>query len=181
MRRSLQGFILGVLLPGAALAQSSASYRLEEHVFNSGGHPSGAGDPASRTFRIPLGAIGDGVAPPLVSGPSFRIEGGFVPAYLPPGEVLNVRFLADHQTLTWDAERSAGRYNLYRDAVPALPGLGYGSCLQQGVPDPAAGDPDLPAPGSGFFYLVTVETRLAEEGTKGFDASGTERGGTLCP
>jgi hypothetical protein len=33
----------------------------------------------------------------------------------------------------------------------------------------------------GFFYLVTVENRLSEEGTKGFDSGGGERTGSACP
>ena len=35
--------------------------------------------------------------------------------------------------------------------------------------------------GEGYFYLVTAENRLDEEGTKGFSHDGPEREGTVCP
>jgi len=52
-----------------------------------------------------------------------------------------------------------------------------------GLPADSVTDTDsdpLPVSG-GFFYLVTAENRLAEEGTKGFTAEGAERLGTVCP
>ena len=50
-----------ILLSGAALAQQSASFRLTEHTFNAGGHPSNGTVPSSAGYRITLDAIGTAV------------------------------------------------------------------------------------------------------------------------
>jgi hypothetical protein len=43
-------------------------------------------------------------------------------------------------------------------------------------------DPDVPSVTTGYFYLVTADNRLDEEGTKGFRSNGTERGNPApCP
>jgi hypothetical protein len=46
---------------------------------------------------------------------------------------------------------------------------------------PTATDPASPPPDSIYFYLVTAENRLGEEGTKGYSSSGVERHGSDCP
>jgi hypothetical protein len=165
---------------GAALAQESASYRLDEHVFNAGGHPADGVEPVSASYRMSLDAMGDSLVPMSLSSASYRLDGGFGSAYPPPGEVLNLVFL-DDENLAWDPERSAGTYDLYRDVVGALPGLGYGACQQQDLPSAGATDTDLAPTGQSFFYLVTVSNRLGEAGTKGFDGGDGEREGTVCP
>ncbi len=61
---------------------------------------------------------------------------------------------------------------------------GYGLCEQ---PPPVlatetATVTDLPGTGDARFFLVTARNRLAEEGTKGFDHAGVERGNPVpCP
>jgi hypothetical protein len=136
---------------------------------------------SSPTFRVSIDAIGDSVAMRALSGPTFRMEGSFVAAHPPPGEVFGLRFTAPN-TLAWDAERSAGVYNLYRDTMSDLSSLGYGECHQPGLSGRTANEMETPPLGDGFFYLVTVKNRLGEEGTKGFVSGIGERANTApCP
>lgn len=152
-----------------AAAQSSAGYRLTEHALNSGGAPDGS-TPSSASYRLSLAAIGE-----IASG-----SAGFPSGYPAPREVAHLSF-ESATTLRWDPDLSAGTYNLYRESLGSLAGLGYGSCLQPGLTAASATDSDLPATGGGWFYLVTVESRLREEGSKGFDGQGVERAGNACP
>lgn len=173
--------LLVVLAASApAIAQQSASYSLPEHHFNAGGSPVQGTPLASASFRITLAAIGDGVTARGLTSASYLADVSFVPAYAPPGEVMNLDFV-DATTLSWDSESSVGDYNLYRDLASALPGLGYGACLDPMVAIETASDPALPPPGAIYFYLVTAENRLGEEGTKGYSSNGLERRGTDCP
>lgn len=182
MRRTriLLVLILGAAVPdgAAVLAQESASHRLEEHTFNAGGHPASGVNPASASHQVTLGSIGDPFGLHLLFGDTGVIEGGFV--YPPPGEVRDVLFVSN-TTLMWDPEVSAGTYSLYRGLISSLPGLGFGVCTQQNLLVSTTTDDTLPAVGTGFFYLITVENRLGEEGTKGFASSGAERLGSACP
>ena len=168
---------LSLLASGPALAQSSASFKLQEHVLNQGGHPDAGGQIlTSLGFRMTLDSIGEGVIGTALSGASFTMDGGFLPAYPPPGEVTGLRF-DDAITLGWNAEKSAGTYNLYRDLAAG----GYGTCEQSGIGGTTTTDSDAPAAGQLFSYIVTVRNRLAEEGTKGFASDGSERLGAFCP
>jgi hypothetical protein len=162
------------LLAPPATAQTSASYRLEEQVFNAGGHPEGGAVMSSASYWVSLDSIGEGIVGPGMSSASYGMDGSFGGAYPPPGEVLGLRF-TDAETLVWDPERSVGAYNLYRDRLSALTGLGYGNCEQRDLAGETATVPDLPPATDGFFYLVTAENRLGEEGTKGQDTWGSER------
>lgn len=169
--------LLAPITPGRA--EESASYRLTGEVFNAGGRPAGVS--TSPGVRLTLESIGEALAGPGATGASFRLDGGFVVAYAPPGEVAGLRFL-DAETLAWSAlDSGGGGYCLYRDDVAALPGLGYGVCLQPHVDGTTAADAATPLPATAFFYLVTGKNRLGEEGTKGFHSDGTGRGGPTCP
>jgi hypothetical protein len=166
---------------GAAQAQESASFRLKEHVLNAGGSPAGGATPGSASYRVSLDALGEGVLPRPMSSASFRLDGGFGAAYPPPGEVTGLRFL-DETTLAWNPERSVGLYNLYRDLLGALSGSSAGACEQQGLAGETATDSDAVPVGDGYFYLVTAENRLGEEGTRGADSAGASRPTTgACP
>jgi hypothetical protein len=180
MRRSiLFAFLLAASLP--ALAQTSASFRLDEHVFNAGGDPHQGQVLTSASFRITLDAIGEGLVRTGLSSPSFRTDAGFIGAYPPPGEVTALSFL-DDDTLEWSPEASVGSYNLYRDPLAALAGLNYGQCLEPRIDGETATDTDVPTPGGGFFYLVTARNRLDEEGVKGWDSAGLVRSNSApCP
>jgi hypothetical protein len=171
--------VIVIALP--VLAQESPSFKLAEHVFNAGGHPEAGMVMTSASFKVSLDSIGDGVAGTGLSGASFHMDAGFAPAYPPPGEVLALRFY-DAENLQWDPERSAGVYNLYRNLMSHLSGLGYGDCHQNDIVGPTFADGDLPPGGDGYFYLVTAENRIGEEGTKGFDSDNVERANpSPCP
>ena len=157
-----------------ALAQSSASYKLQESVFNGGGHPNGGSVLTSASFHVRLDSIGEGLVQTGLGSASFHMDAGFVDVYRPPGEVLNLRYLANKQTLQWNPEISIGVYALYRNTLNTLPGS-FGVCLPPNVSVNSADDTALPSVGAGFFYLVTARNRLREEGTKGTQSNGVPR------
>jgi len=164
-----------------ALAQSSASYTLEEHVLNAGGRPESGVVPGSARYSISLDSVGENLAAAMLSGNAYSLAAGFIPAYPPPGEVAGLQFL-DHDRMEWDPEPSAGEYNLYRGRLRDLPALGYGDCLQSGIAGEGVADPTTPPSDAGYFYLTTATNRLAEEGSKGLDSHGQQRpDGTICP
>jgi len=178
--RAIVCLLSGLLLAGPALAQESASFKLEEHVFNAGGHPEAGGALTSASFKISLDSIGEEVMAASLTSASFHMGGGFGTVYPPPGEVTGLRF-TDKTTLVWDPEKSVGIYNLYRDLISNLAGLGFGNCQQQDLAAATATDADAVPLNDGFSYLATAENRLDEEGTKGFQSNGTQRLGTACP
>jgi hypothetical protein len=179
MKKIVTLLVVVVALP--ALGQQGPSFKLTEHVFNAGGHPAGGVVMTSASFRVNLDSIGDALADNGLSGPSYRMDAGFAPAYPPPGEVRGLWF-SDEQTLHWDPERSAGAYNLYRGLISDLSGLGYGDCHQQEIAGVTYTDGDAPPVGDGHFLLVTARNRLGEEGTKGFDSDSAERANlSPCP
>jgi hypothetical protein len=157
-----------------ATAQSSVSYKLQASVFNAGGDPSGGSVLASTSFHIRLDSIGEGLVQVALGSASFHMDGGFVEAYRPPGEVAGLRYLANKRTLEWDPEISTGVYAVYRNTLNSLPGS-FGVCLPPSVSGTSADDAALPSVGAGFFYLVTARNRLGEEGTKGQQSNGAAR------
>ncbi len=179
--------LAGLVLTSAALAQTSTSFTLEEYTLNAGGTPSQGQVLSSSSFSITLASIGDTLVATGLSSSSFEADVGFDAAYPPPGEVAATcgasgepcLVFTDSETLTWPAEPSAGVYNLYRDDTSN----GFGDCEEQDIAGTTTTDTATPT--TAFFYLVTVENRLAEEGTKGFQSNATERvGGTglpVCP
>jgi hypothetical protein len=172
--------LCGLICAGAALAQESTGFVLRESSFNSGGHPQEGVVLASASFEISLASLGDNVVAHALSSDSFHVAGGFAGAYPPPGMVEGLRFETQGR-LDWDAEKSAGTYNLYRGLQSELLGLDFGECEQQELSSPTTMDTDAVPPGDGYFYLVTVENLLDEEGSKGFQSDGTERQGATCP
>jgi hypothetical protein len=173
--------VTAVLLASAASAQAqtSASYKLQESVLNSGGHPAQGSVLSSASYHVRLDAIGDGALG--LASASFHVDGGFVDAYPPPGEVLQQIF-SSSTTQAWSPERSVGRYEVYRDSLTALSGGGTGACFTSGLSAESASDTSDPAVGQGWFYLVTARNRLGEEGTKGFRSDGSERPNpAACP
>lgn len=166
------GLILALCLWAVgSLAQSSASYRLTESVFNAGGNPSPV--LASTNYQVTLDAVGDSVSGANLSSASYSSDAGFAALFHPPGEVLDLHF-TDPTHLAWDPEPSVGSYNLYRGLVSGLSG-GYGACFSSGITGESGVDASTPSSGQCFFYLVTAENRIAEEGTLGRASSGVER------
>lgn len=97
------------------------------------------------------------------------------------GEVNLLWFLRDRKSFGWLAEEGALGYNIYRDLLTALSSTHYGTCWASSVhrdadldDHPDATDSDRPAPGSGYFYLVTAEMGFGE-GSLGRNSSGVER------
>ena len=166
------GLVLFLSLWAApSAAQSSTSYKLTESVFNAGGNPSPV--LASASYAMTLDAVGDSVSGTNLASASYSSDAGFAAWFHPPGEVLDLRF-TDSTHLAWDPEPSVGSYNLYRGLVSGLSG-GYGVCLSSGLTGESGVDASTPSAGQCFFYLVTAENRLAEEGTLGHTSSGVER------
>lgn len=178
MRRICISLLLWVV--PVALAQRSTNYTLEEHVLNEGGRPLQGVVMNSTNYRVTFDGIGGDMTGSSGScwGPlateCYTLGSGFGASFPPPGEVQNLR-LTNQETLTWWAEKSAGTYNLYRSLITYLAAGDYGRCEQRAIADTFTYDPGYPPPGDGFFYLVTVKNRLAEEGTKGHDSAGHER------
>lgn len=180
IHRPIATLVLAGFALSPALAQSSASYKLEEHVMNAGGHPINGSVMGSSSYRVTLDSIGDALAGTEMSSASYGMGSGFGSAYPPPGETDGLLF-SDHDTLIWNAERSAGTYNLYRALMTDLLGAGYGECFAPGLAGTTGTDAGTPPASDGWFYLVTAENRLGEEGTKGWDSGATEREGNVCP
>ncbi len=157
-----------------AIPQESKNFKVEGGSLNAGGHPSDGVAPASPSYRLTLGAIGEGVAPLPLASASFGVGGGFASTYPPPGEVQDLRF-ADPATLEWHAETSAGTYSVYRDSSGMLTGGPFGACELTGIAGTTASDGSSPGPGTSWFYLVTASNLLGEEGSLGADGSGVQR------
>jgi len=147
------------------------AFKIDSSVFNAGGHPDDATILTSSNFQMSLDALGDAAGAVALGSASWRMEAGLTPGYGPPGEVMNLRF-DDATTLRWDAEPTAGLYNLY-DADTCVP-----PALTQTMTTIAAD----PAPGEMFLFLVTAENGLGEEGTRGYKSDHSERlNPTPCP
>jgi hypothetical protein len=180
-------------LPGRALAQSSASFQLEQPRLNAGGHPADGVVMSSASHTISLDSIGESVGAVSMASASFTVDSGVISAYRPPTEVagscgsgsgpcLTVKRSGPSAVqLSWPFEPSFGTYSVYRDAMSNLSGLGFGACFQSGLTAETATDTDTVAINEASFYLVTVVNPLGETGTKGFRSNGAERLGAVCP
>lgn len=170
--------IMLVMPTAVSLAQSSASFRLEESVFNAGGHPSQGVTMSSASFRISMDSVAENVGGVNMESTSYRVDSGFGTACRPPGIITGLHFAAI-DTIMWDADSAAETYNLYRDKLGRI--TDYGACFKTGLTSPRAVDGELPGPGGAYFYLATAVNRLAEEGGKGSDSNGDTREGNWCP
>jgi len=162
---------------GVAMAQSSANFEIRAQAFNAGGQPVSV---TSAAFQIKLGSIGESGAGVSLGSASFGVDSGFGLSFSPPGEVTGIHF-NDDVTLAWNPEKASDFYNLYRNVLSGI-APGFGLCQQPDLPGETATDADVPGAGTGFFYLVTAENVLNEEGTKGFQSSNVERANAApCP
>jgi hypothetical protein len=169
------------LLSPLVYAQSSTSYRLSDVVLNLGGRPSNGSIAASSAYRLTLDSVGDSRSAEVMSSASYRMDHGVVAALAPVGEVGRLWF-RNAQELNWTrVAGSPDRYNVYRQTTNFLPSS-YGVCLVSAVVGASVSDPSLPPPASSFFYLVSAENRLWEEGTLGWRSNGSQRPNTNpCP
>ena len=168
-------YFLAVAL-AVAPALAGAPYTLEEVSFDGGGEMELASPEYEMNFVgiAPPGAIDE------LTSDEYVISGGIAPIYRPAGEVGGL-LLTGANSLTWDAESSAGSYNLYRGSIVGLAAGNYGSCLQTAITGTATIDSETPAPSTGVFYLVSVTNLLDEEGTTGSDSQGATRPNPVCP
>jgi hypothetical protein len=179
VKRLVIAILLGAAVPAAA--QESASYRLREQVFNAGGHPVAGQGLVSPSFRIGLDSVGESSVATALASATFRMDIGFAAVYPPPSEVQGLRFV-DRAGMVWAPEISVGTYNLYRGVLREIPGTGYGACIDHDLSTAEGRDDEAPPAGTGWFYLVTAENRLDEEGTKGDRSNGSTRAGSVpCP
>jgi hypothetical protein len=169
---------------GPAGAQQSASFVLEGSTLNEGGRPIGGVVAQSASFQLTLDAVGDAAPGLAASSASFGLSGGIVGAYAPPSEVQTMAFgpgAGSATAVLWTPIPTAVRYDVYRGPTGQLPGT-FGSCLASNLVGTAYNDPAAPGSRTGFFYLVTGENRLGEEGTKGAQSNGTVRtAAPACP
>ncbi len=173
--------LFGFLLPAVALAQQSASFKIEEHTFNAGGHPRGGTVVSSASYQMTLVAIGESATLLELTSAGFSMTPGFAGLNPPPGEIANLRF-DDETSLVWDLERSVGAYNLYQGSITDPFDPGYGTCAAAGIATESATITATPPAGEALFILVTAENRLNEEGTKGSNSDGLERDNSnACP
>ncbi len=105
--------------------------------------------------------------------------GTSVPA---PSEVQNVAVAADKSTFSWSASTGATQYDVVRGSTAGFP-VGPGG-VDEFCFDNLAGttlvDSDVPAAGSGFWYLSRGES-ACDIGTFGNQSDGTPRSTTTCP
>lgn len=77
-----------------------------------------------------------------------------------PGAVSGAGFAADHRTLSWDATPGADTYDLIRGDLATLAqtagefSQAVETCLAASHAGTSWDDPEEPAPGAGWFYLV---------------------------
>jgi hypothetical protein len=156
-------------------------------------------DPGGGDYGLPLSspAVDAGAAPECFSGtPARDLEGrprlldadgdglarpdlGAIEAADPtlvPADVRDLRWqLSGSKLLTWDEDPGVDGYHVYRGEVADLGFDHWGVCLDtvSGSSNASYLDPEDPAVGQGFFYLITGWIG-DDEGTKGF-ATGAER------
>lgn len=186
-------YAIALLFSCAAQAQSSANHQLESQAWNLGGHPADGIAMSSANYEISLDSIGDTIEAVSMTSASNRIDSNLVAVYAPAGEVAAVCGAggpclhvdrgapATQAVLSWPVEPNAITYDLYRDDILALPGLGFGSCQETGISDPTTDDTTEPTADHGYFYLATAVNRVGEHGTKGAGSDLVERDGAICP
>lgn len=102
---------------------------------------------------------------------------------------LNVRFRSDRETLTWNELSRASFYEVRRGQITDLSDLdgdglsddGYGSCIGTHVPTGRFVDTEVPAPGTGFYYLVGFETATGSRDVGYTSAGGVRADSGGCP
>lgn len=98
-------FILSIgsilLFSFPAFSQESTNFKLKEYAFNNGGDPQNGLMLQSTNFKVSLDSVGDSISDGSMSSVSYSVDSGFDTWYLPPQEVLNLRFLSDKTTLKW--------------------------------------------------------------------------------
>jgi hypothetical protein len=105
-----------------------------------------------------------------------------------PAEVADLRFGANHETMSWSSAAGAGpgtTHDVVRGFESTLPvGAGSVTCLQSGLAEATTSDSQVPATGQTFWYLVRGKNTCGT-GTYGSEASHgvptVPRTTTACP
>jgi hypothetical protein len=103
-------------------------------------------------------------------------------ATLIPGEVVNLQWDFNFR-LVWDAEPDAVEYHVYRDDLTSLSYQAFGTCrndLDGDRTDTQLDDLQEPAPGGGWFYLISADDGV-DEGSLGFASTAERSNFTPCP
>jgi hypothetical protein len=178
--RGLVAFVV-ILLTSHVSAQSGPTYRVDEFSLNAGGRPADGLTLQSAGYRVAIDSIGDPLMVTTLASTSFSMDVGFARTYPPTREVAGVSVGADKLTLSWAPERSVGIYHVYRGEIGWMP-ASYGVCHLSGIPTHETQLAEMPEPGRGFFYIVTAENTLLEEGPAGYDSAGAPRSNPApCP
>ena len=102
-----------------------------------------------------------------------------------PAEVQGFGFGANNTTLQWSSGPigAAATYDLLRGGLNTLPvGPGAGeTCFAQGISTTSTTDATVPAPGTGFWYVVRERRGACGVGTYGYATGGVERVSSGCP
>lgn len=77
--------------------------------------------------------------------------------------------------LSWGTASGADAYEVERGTIPSFASGDYGSCLAEGLFQMTYADTDIPAPGQGFFYLVSGQNLECGLGSIGTTSDETER------
>ncbi|HEX5041947.1 MAG TPA: kelch repeat-containing protein [Candidatus Polarisedimenticolaceae bacterium] len=83
-------------------------------------------------------------------------------------------------TLAWSANTGVTAYALYRGTFNGSAPLTNHGCFQGGLATPTASDANVPAPGSGFYYLVGASNSCSRTGL-GQMTGGAPRANPSCP
>ena len=103
-----------------------------------------------------------------------------------PGEVRDLLFQEDSQTLAWSAPADPGGITAAYDTLRSGTAGNFGAaavCVEaDDSSDRSSVDAAVPAPGGVYFYLVRAEnTCPAGQGSLGTRSDGTPRAGRTCP
>ncbi len=95
-----------------------------------------------------------------------------------PGEVgalIVYETPAGTPKLKWDPAPGADVYSVTRGGLDGLVAGMHGNCLSEGIQGTSLEDPEMPAAGTGFFYLVQAQSFDCGLGPLGFDSGEEER------
>jgi hypothetical protein len=100
------------------------------------------------------------------------------PASTGPGEVTGLVLEAPAPgvaRLEWSSVDGAAAYSITRGDLAALDTASYGPCLAEGIVATTYDDPEIPAAGLGYLYLIQSWAPGCGAGTLGETAPGIER------
>ena len=91
------------------------------------------------------------------------------------GSLTAARGASNETQLSWTTASGADAYQVTRGTLTSFATGDYGSCLAQGLFQTSYTDPAIPAPGQGYFYLVSAQNLDCGLGTLGTTSNETAR------